>query len=163
MFFIPEFDPLYAVPPRPPQACSHWSPMRFGMSSDWGAAADWKDPQSWIKSKMHTVCRVGSTRLLVTLTTNQGTLPFISNAVLQGCAHEAFSDLESFFWLAYLITCNCDGPFNKRRDWTLATDGVGIRSLVRPYPDSTGFLQDEVDCTQLVLMMRETKRAQCQQ
>ena len=72
---------------------------------------------------MHTVCRVGSTRLLATLTTNQGTLPFISNAVLQGCAHEAFSDLESFFWLAYLITCNCDGPFNKRRDWTLATDG----------------------------------------
>jgi hypothetical protein len=30
---------------------------------------------------------------------------------------EFYHDLESYFWLAYLITCNCAGPFNMRRDW----------------------------------------------
>jgi len=40
---------------------------------------------------------------------------------------------------------------------------VGSHSTVRPFPSSTGFLQDIVDCMQLVLMMSETKRAQCQQ
>jgi hypothetical protein len=63
-----------SLPAHPKHIVTGHPHMRFGMSSDWGAAADWKDPQSWIKSKMHTVCRVGSIHLLATLTTNQGTL-----------------------------------------------------------------------------------------
>jgi hypothetical protein len=47
----------------------------------------------------------------------QGTLPFKSNQLLRGEPIEYHLDLESYFWLAYLITCNCAGPFNMRRDW----------------------------------------------
>jgi hypothetical protein len=47
----------------------------------------------------------------------QGTLPFESNESLKGEPVEYHHDLQSYFWLAYLITCNCAGPFNMRRDW----------------------------------------------
>lgn len=47
----------------------------------------------------------------------QGTLPFESNESLRGEPVEYYHDLQSYFWLAYLITCNCTGPFNMRRDW----------------------------------------------
>jgi hypothetical protein len=47
----------------------------------------------------------------------QGTLPFKSNQSLKGEPVEYHHDLQSYFWLAYLITCNCAGPFNMRRDW----------------------------------------------
>jgi hypothetical protein len=47
----------------------------------------------------------------------QGTLPFRSNQSLKGEPVEYHHDLQSYFWLAYLITCNCAGPFDMRRDW----------------------------------------------
>ncbi|KAG2740507.1 hypothetical protein P692DRAFT_20697532, partial [Suillus brevipes Sb2] len=47
----------------------------------------------------------------------KGTLPFESNASMLNSELEFYHDLESYFWLAYLITCNCAGPFNMRRDW----------------------------------------------
>ena len=47
----------------------------------------------------------------------QGTLPFESNQSLMGEPVEYHHDLQSYFWLIYLITCNCAGPFNMRRDW----------------------------------------------
>jgi hypothetical protein len=47
----------------------------------------------------------------------QGTLPFESNQSLKGEPVEYHHDLQSYFWLAYLIICNCAGPFNMRRDW----------------------------------------------
>jgi hypothetical protein len=47
----------------------------------------------------------------------QGTLPFESNESLKGESVEYHHDLQSYFWLAFLITCNCAGPFNMRRDW----------------------------------------------
>jgi hypothetical protein len=47
----------------------------------------------------------------------QGTLPFESNQSLKGEPVEYHHDLQSYFWLAYLIICNCAGPFNTRRDW----------------------------------------------
>jgi hypothetical protein len=47
----------------------------------------------------------------------QGTLPFESNESLKGEPVEYHHDLQSYFWLAFLITCNCAGPFNTRRDW----------------------------------------------
>jgi hypothetical protein len=34
-----------------------------------------------------------------------------------GKALEYHHDLQSYFWLIFLITCNCAGPFNTRRDW----------------------------------------------
>jgi hypothetical protein len=40
---------------------------------------------------------------------------------------EYHHDLQSYFWLTYLITCNCAGPFNMRRDWNqeMARDRAG--------------------------------------
>ena len=47
----------------------------------------------------------------------QGTLPFKLNQTLMGEPVEYHHDLQSYFWLIYLITCNCAGPFNMCRDW----------------------------------------------
>jgi hypothetical protein len=57
----------------------------------------------------------------------QGTLPFESNQSLMGEPVEYHHDLQSYFWLTYLITCNCAGPFNMRRDWNeeIARDQAG--------------------------------------
>jgi hypothetical protein len=47
----------------------------------------------------------------------QGTFPFESNQSLMGEPVEYHHNLQSYFWLTYLITCNCTSPFNMRRDW----------------------------------------------
>ncbi|KAG0695228.1 hypothetical protein DFH29DRAFT_814420 [Suillus ampliporus] len=44
----------------------------------------------------------------------QGTLPFELNQSLKGEPVEYHHDLQSYFWFAYLITCNCASPFNTR-------------------------------------------------
>ena len=53
----------------------------------------------------------------------QGTLPFIASELLspKGLAgnvrHMAHHDLESLFWLIWIMSVNLEGPFNKERLW----------------------------------------------
>jgi hypothetical protein len=69
-------------------------------------------PATHCKSSCFTYwCMRASTEIM------QGTLPFRSNQSLKGEPVEYHHDLQSYFWLAYLITCNCAGPFDMRRDW----------------------------------------------
>ncbi|KAG1718665.1 hypothetical protein EDD22DRAFT_754416, partial [Suillus occidentalis] len=92
MFLVEAISAESAVPPRPEGAEKEWTPMRNGMASDWGSAIDHLELGA---SPPRTVSHFlkGDTEL------------------------EFYHDLESYFWLAYLITCNCAGPFNMRRDW----------------------------------------------
>ncbi|KAG1847811.1 hypothetical protein C8R48DRAFT_615342, partial [Suillus tomentosus] len=99
IFLVDTISAESAVPPRPEGAEKEWTPMRNGVASDWGSATDCLEPG-------------GEASLPRT-----GTLPFESNASMLNTEVEFYHDLESYFWLAYLITCNCAGPFNMRRDW----------------------------------------------
>jgi hypothetical protein len=45
---------------------------------------------------------------------------------------EFYHDLESYFWLAYLITCNCAGPFNMRRDWDGELERFSANKSITP-------------------------------
>ncbi|KAG2138391.1 hypothetical protein DEU56DRAFT_736449, partial [Suillus clintonianus] len=93
LFYIPEFDPKCAVPIRPEGAPKEWMPMRYGMASDWGSGADWRNREEWMNTLRHT-----------------GTLPFAANEILdEKKDHAAAYDLQSFFWLAYLLCFNCQG------------------------------------------------------
>jgi hypothetical protein len=62
----------------------------------------------------------------------QGTLPFESNQSLMGEPVEYHQDLQSYFWLIYLITCNCAGPFNMRRDWNKEIARDQMRKPITP-------------------------------
>ncbi|OJA07889.1 hypothetical protein AZE42_02747 [Rhizopogon vesiculosus] len=88
-----------AVPSPPDNPPVNWTPLRHGMKSDWGSAADCNDDEDK-EHLQHT-----------------GTLPFELNQSLKGEPVEYHHDLQSYFWLAYLIICNCAGPFNMCRDW----------------------------------------------
>ncbi|KAG2045332.1 hypothetical protein BDR03DRAFT_843728, partial [Suillus americanus] len=99
MLLVQDFSAESAIPPRPEKVPEGWTPMRDGMTSDWGSAADCTD-------------LAGVEHLPRT-----GTLPFESNQSIIGGPVQFHHDLQSYFWLAYLITCNCAGPFNMRRDW----------------------------------------------
>jgi hypothetical protein len=55
LFTIRHFDPELAVPRRPEGAGTDWTPMRRGVASDWGAAADWNNKNEWIEGMRHTV------------------------------------------------------------------------------------------------------------
>ncbi|KAG1868539.1 hypothetical protein F4604DRAFT_1682186 [Suillus subluteus] len=47
-----------------------------------------------------------------------GTPPFAANEILdEKKDHAAAYDLQSFFWLAYLLCCNCQGAFNNHHNW----------------------------------------------
>ncbi|KIK37281.1 hypothetical protein CY34DRAFT_93035, partial [Suillus luteus UH-Slu-Lm8-n1] len=47
-----------------------------------------------------------------------GTLPFAANEILdKNKAHVVTYDLQSFFWLTYLLYCNYMGAFNNRCNW----------------------------------------------
>ena len=61
----------------------------------------------------------------------QGTLPFESNQSLMGEPVE-YHDLQSYFWLIYLITCNCAGPFNMCRDWSQEIARDQTRQRITP-------------------------------
>ncbi|KAJ8580076.1 hypothetical protein M405DRAFT_716199, partial [Rhizopogon salebrosus TDB-379] len=88
-----------AVPSPPDNPPMGWTPLRHGMTSDWGSAADCQEEED--KERLRRT----------------GTLPFKLNQSLKGEPVEYHHDLQSYFWLAYLITCNCTGPFNMRQDW----------------------------------------------
>jgi hypothetical protein len=62
----------------------------------------------------------------------QGTLPFESNQSLMGEPVEYHHDLQSYFWLTYLITCNCASPFNMRRDWNQEIARDQTRQRITP-------------------------------
>ncbi|KAG1774950.1 hypothetical protein EV702DRAFT_938686, partial [Suillus placidus] len=98
IFLVERISAEAAVPPHLGGAEKEWTPMRNGVASDWGSATDYLEP--------------GGASLPRT-----GTLPFESNASMLNTKVEFYHNLESYFWLAYLITCNCAGPFNMRRDW----------------------------------------------
>ena len=61
----------------------------------------------------------------------QGMLPFESNKSLMGEPVE-YHDLQSYFWLIYLITCNCAGPFNMHRDWSQEIARDQMRQRITP-------------------------------
>ncbi|KAG2090496.1 uncharacterized protein F5147DRAFT_586688, partial [Suillus discolor] len=41
-------------------------------------------------------------------------------------------DLQSYFWLAYLITCNCAGPFNMCHDWDREMKLFNLSKSIKP-------------------------------
>ncbi|OAX30534.1 hypothetical protein K503DRAFT_788389, partial [Rhizopogon vinicolor AM-OR11-026] len=61
-----------------------------------------------------------------------GTLPFESNQSLKGEPVEYHHDLQSYFWLAYVIICNCAGPFNMHQDWDGEKDISGSGNPITP-------------------------------
>ncbi|KAG1786705.1 uncharacterized protein HD556DRAFT_1192853, partial [Suillus plorans] len=99
IFLVETISAESAVPPRPDGAAKEWTPMRSGVASDWGSATDCLEPGGEVSLP------------------RTGTLPFESNASMLNTKVKFYHDLESYFWLAYLITCNCAGPFNMRCDW----------------------------------------------
>ena len=62
----------------------------------------------------------------------QGTLPFESNQSLMGEPVEYHHNLRSYFWLIYLITCNCASPFNMCRDWSQEIARDQTRQRITP-------------------------------
>ncbi|KAG2122693.1 hypothetical protein BD769DRAFT_1360331 [Suillus cothurnatus] len=78
------------IPPHPKNVPEGWTSIRDGMTSDWGSAVDYTD-------------LAGEEHLPYTL-------------IIGGPVH-FHHDLQSYFWLAYLITCNCGGPFNMYCYW----------------------------------------------
>ncbi|KAG2352212.1 hypothetical protein BDR07DRAFT_1384617, partial [Suillus spraguei] len=78
-----------AITPCPKKAPEGWTPMRDEITSDWGSAADCTN-------------LAGEDHLPHT-----GTLPFESNQLIIGGPVQFHHNLQSYFWLAYLITCNC--------------------------------------------------------
>ena len=52
----------------------------------------------------------------------QGTYPYLSTELMFGAdghpvKHRACDDLESFFWILWVMSVNYTGPFNQTRDW----------------------------------------------
>ncbi|KAG1744731.1 hypothetical protein EDB19DRAFT_1599359, partial [Suillus lakei] len=102
LFLVEVISAESAVPPCPEGVKKEWTPMRDGVASDWGSAIDYLEPGV---SPPRTVSHF------------LGTFPFESNTSMLNTELEFYHNLESYFWLAYLITCNCAGPFNMHCDW----------------------------------------------
>lgn len=45
---------------------------------------------------------------------------------------EFYHNLESYFWLAYLITCNCVGTFNMCHDWDSEIECFNAHGTIMP-------------------------------
>jgi hypothetical protein len=56
------------------------------------------------------------------LKSGQGTYPYLSTELMfgadgRGVKHRPCDDLESFFWIFWIMSINYAGPFNVTRDW----------------------------------------------
>ncbi|KAG1842405.1 hypothetical protein DFJ58DRAFT_732082 [Suillus subalutaceus] len=118
MFLVEAISAESTVPPRPEGAEKEWTPMRNGMASDWGSAID--------------CLELGAVPATHHKSLSCGTLPFESNASMLNSELEFYHDLESYFWLAYLITCNCAGPFNMCRDWDGELERFSANKSITP-------------------------------
>ncbi|KAI6112918.1 hypothetical protein F5141DRAFT_1002968 [Pisolithus sp. B1] len=112
--------PVFAVPDWPTDKPSDWYPKRSGMTGDWGFGRDKTLPASDDK---------------VYLT---GTFPFQAAVLLspldttvQGVHH----DLESFFWVIWIICVNMIGPFDRRATWIVQEEPLYASANTSEVPE----------------------------
>jgi hypothetical protein len=100
--------------------------MRQGFLADWGLAIDLhkKESGKFEESKLHSyTVSDASCCCVIFLKSDKGMAhPYHStelmfNADVHSVEHRACDDLESFFWILWLMSINYDGPFNLPRDW----------------------------------------------
>jgi hypothetical protein len=100
--------------------------MRQGFLADWGFAIDLHKNESgkFEESKLHSyTVSDASCCCVIFLKSDKGMAhPYHStelmfNADGHSVEHRACDDLESFFWILWLMSINYDGPFNLPRDW----------------------------------------------
>ncbi|KAN0101347.1 hypothetical protein V8E55_001331, partial [Tylopilus felleus] len=98
----------HVVPEWPKEGKAY--PKRAGMLGDWGYAED-------LLSVLESRLRVHK------LMPFQGTFPFMASELLSkggmkgNVTHRVDHDLESFFWVLWVICVNMDGPYYTRRIW----------------------------------------------
>jgi hypothetical protein len=98
--------------------------MRQGFLADWGLAIDLrKENGNFDESQLHfrTVSDTFCCCVML-LKSDKGTYPYLSTELMFGAdgnhvKHRACDDLESFFWILWIMSVNYDGPFNVTRDW----------------------------------------------
>ncbi|KAG2112056.1 uncharacterized protein F5147DRAFT_572877, partial [Suillus discolor] len=107
MFLVHNIFAESAIPSHPEKACEGWM----------------------ICCRLYRSCRRGAP---TTHHKSLWTLPFESNQLIIGEPIQFHHDLQSYFWLAYLITCNCAGPFNMCWDWDGEMSLFNLSKSIKP-------------------------------
>lgn len=110
----------HVVPEWPKEGKAY--PKRAGMLGDWGYAEDLRISVEERKGRI-TVSVLESRLRVHKLMPFQGTFPFMASELLSkggmkgNVTHRVDHDLESFFWVLWVICVNMDGPYYTRRIW----------------------------------------------
>ncbi|EGN96440.1 hypothetical protein SERLA73DRAFT_76402 [Serpula lacrymans var. lacrymans S7.3] len=94
--------PHFAVPDWPVDISNNWYPQRPGVLGDWAMAENVQDGDT-----------VRTTRYLT------GIYPYqaIGRILQPEVPHNYIHNLESVFWMLWLIMINCKGPYCQQIDW----------------------------------------------
>ncbi|EGO29327.1 hypothetical protein SERLADRAFT_445154, partial [Serpula lacrymans var. lacrymans S7.9] len=95
--------PQFTVPDWPDSASNDWYPQRPGVLGDWAMAEDVQNGETGRTTKYLT-----------------GTYPYqaIGRIIRPEVPHGYMHDLESVFWMLWLIMINCEGPYCQQIDWS---------------------------------------------
>ncbi|KAI5993338.1 hypothetical protein EDD15DRAFT_2167325, partial [Pisolithus albus] len=112
--------PVFAVPEWPTDKPSDWYPKRSGMTGDWGFGRDKTLPASDEKVYLTGTFPYQAAELLSP-----------SDTTVQGVHH----DLESFFWLIWIICVNMNGPFDRRVTWVVEEERLYASANTAEVPE----------------------------
>lgn len=119
MFNVQDASPEAVVPNWPEGEGVY--PKRPGMLGDWGYAADLAGSPVIRRITVSTCYSLIFAKFQSFAHRMQGTFPYMATDFLspekKNTHHTVHHDLESFFWILWIVCINMNGPFYTRRRW----------------------------------------------